>query len=175
MPPENSELARWFAEEVQPHESALRFYLQGKFSKLTDIDNLVQESLTRVWRMREKGPVSSPRGLLFAIARNLALDLMRRQQLVAYEAIPDKCDSFVYMDEADTAETVCKQQEFELLIQAIQSMPERCRQVFTLRVTYGLTQRQIAEKLGITESTVEKQMSKGIRLCCEFFTRHGLP
>jgi RNA polymerase sigma-70 factor (ECF subfamily) len=60
-------------------------------------------------------------------------------------------------------------------MRAIQSLPKRCRQVFTLRIAYGLSQKQIAEKLGITENTVEKQMGKGIRRCTEFFADHGLP
>jgi RNA polymerase sigma-70 factor (ECF subfamily) len=45
----------------------------------------------------------------------------------------------------------------------------------TLRVAYGLSQREIAAQLGITENTVEKQMGNGIRRCTEFFARLGLP
>jgi RNA polymerase sigma-70 factor (ECF subfamily) len=40
MPSENPELARWFAEEIQPHESALRGFLHARFPTLVDIDDL---------------------------------------------------------------------------------------------------------------------------------------
>ncbi len=128
----------------------------------------------RVLRVHEREPVASPRGLLFATARNLALDQVRRQQVIAFEPITEISDSFVLKDEANVAETVSQRQEFDLLTQAIQSLPDRCRQVFTLRTAYGLSQREIAERLGISENTVEKQMGKGLRRCTEFFARRGV-
>jgi RNA polymerase sigma-70 factor (ECF subfamily) len=72
-------------------------------------------------------------------------------------------------DGSDVAASVNKQQELELLTQAIQSLPDRCRQIFTLRTAYGFTAKQIAEKLKVSESTVEKEMAKGIRSCAAFF------
>jgi RNA polymerase sigma-70 factor (ECF subfamily) len=60
-----------------------------------------------------------------------------------------------------------------MLIAAIQSLPERCRQVFTLRKIYGLSQKEIAQKLSISENTVEVQGAIGIRKCAEYFQRHG--
>lgn len=175
VPPQDPEQARWFENEVQPHQAALRAYLLVRYPSLPDVDNLVQECLVRVLRARERQPVESPRGLLFATARNLALDLMRRQQVIAFEPITEITDSYVFTDGTDVAEGVSKKQEFDLLTQAIQSLPERCRQVFTLRTAYGLSQKETAEKLGISENTVEKQMGNGIRRCTEFFARHGLP
>src|SRR5690349_10992083 len=61
MPPQNSEQARWFATELEPHEAALRIYLLGKFPTLPDVDYVVQDSLVRVLRAHERGPVESAR------------------------------------------------------------------------------------------------------------------
>jgi RNA polymerase sigma factor (sigma-70 family) len=166
--------AEWFAAEVQPHEAALRAFLGAHYPTLPDIDDLVQDTFARILRARHSGPIASPRGLLFAIARNLALDAMRRRQVVSFEPMAEDGSSSVFIDSADVVETVSKQQEFELLTEAIQSLPDRCRQVFTLRAVYGLSQREIARKLGISENTVEKQMSKGIRKCGEFFAQRGV-
>jgi RNA polymerase sigma factor (sigma-70 family) len=169
------EQARWFADEVQPHEAALRAFLRSHFPSLPDVDDLVQETFVRLLRAQARGPVTSARGLLFSTARNLALDALRRRQVVTFEPMTEDGDSSVYMDAANVIETVSKQQEFELLTEAIQSLPDRCRQVLTLRAVYGLSQRAIAEKLGISENTVEKQMGKGLRRCGEFFAKRGLP
>ncbi len=169
------EQTRWFAEHVQPHEAALRAFLIKHFPALTDVDDLVQETFSRVLRAHAAGPVESPRGLLFAAARNLALDALRRRQIVTFEPMAENADSAVFMDVIDVAETVSKRQELELLTEAIQALPDRCRQVFTLRAVYGLSQREIAERLGISENTVEKQMGKGLRRCGEFFAQLGLP
>jgi RNA polymerase sigma factor (sigma-70 family) len=169
MPPPDTEQTRWFATEVQPHRPALRAWLLARFPTLPDVDDLVQESLARMLRAREAGPIGSARALLFTTARNLALDAVRRQRVVRFEPITDETPSSVLADGTDVAETVSKQQELELLTKAIQSLPERVRQVFTLRTAYGLTQKQIAERLGVSLSTVEKQMTQGIRLCAQFF------
>ncbi len=169
MPPPDTEQARWFATEVQPHRPALRAWLLARFPTLPDVDDLVQESLARMLRAREAGPIGSARALLFTTARNLALDAVRRQRVVRFEPITDETPSSVLADGTDVVETISKQQELELLTKAIQSLPERARQVFTLRTAYGLTQKQIAERLGVSLSTVEKQMTQGIRLCAEFF------
>ena len=174
MPPDASpETKNWFATEVQPHRPALRAWLLARFPTLPDVDDIVQESLSRLVQAREVSPIRSARALLFTTARNLALDAVRRQRVVAFEPITDDTDPAVLTDAADVVASVTKQQELELLTKAIQSLPERVRQIFTLRTAYGLTQRQIAEKLGVSESTVEKQMAAGIRQCAAFFARGG--
>ena len=151
----------------------MRAWLLARFPTLSDVDDLVQESFARMLQARETGPIRSARALLFTTARNLALDAVRRQRVVAFEPITDDPDSPVLADSTDVIATVSKQQELELLTKAIQSLPERSRQIFTLRTAYGLTQRQIAEKMGVSESTVEKLMAQGIRLCAEFFANGG--
>lgn len=82
---------------------------------------------------------------------------------------------FVFDDVPGVSEIVGRRQELELLTQAIQSLPERCRQVLTLRKIYGLSQKEIAAQLGISEHTVEAQVGNGMRRCAEFLAGHGLP
>lgn len=169
MPPETApETAHWYLLEVQPHRPALRAWLLARFPSLPDVDDLVQESLTRMFKARQQGAIHSVRALLFTTARNLALDAVRRQNVISFEPITEVDDSSVFTDATDVVATVSKQQELELLTQAIQALPHRCRRVFTLRTAYGMTQPEIAGKLGVSLSTVEKEMAKGIRLCAEF-------
>jgi RNA polymerase sigma-70 factor (ECF subfamily) len=175
MSPQNPEQTRWFAAELEPHAAALRAYLTAQFRTLPDVDDIVQESFVRVLRAREAGRVDSARALLFATARNLAVDLVRRQQVVAFEPMTENTDSFVVSGGPNVAESVSQNEVVDLLRQAVATLPERCRQVVTLRMAYGLSQREIAARLGISEHTVERQMGKGIRRCSEFFARHGLP
>jgi DNA-directed RNA polymerase specialized sigma24 family protein len=53
-------------------------------------------------------------------------------------------------------------------------LPDRCREVLTLRKLYGLSQREIAQRLGIAESTVEKHVAYGVHLCAErMFAKRG--
>ena len=166
---------RWFHEEVLPHEPALRAWLRARYPMLHDIDDLVQESYSRVLRARSLAPIGSVKSFLFATARNLAFDHFRRKKISGTESLAEMDELSVSEDGPGVFETVSRQQELELLTQAIQSLPERCRQVLTLRKIYGLSQKQIAAELGITEHTVEAQVSNGVRRCAEFLARHGLP
>lgn len=175
MPPHQPEHEHWFATEVEPHGASLRTYLLGQFPSLPDVDDIVQEAFVRVLRAHERGAVTSARALLYVTARNLALDILRRQRVIDFEPMTEGDDSFVFQDDANVAESVTQSEELDLLRRAIATLPERCRQVVTLRMAYGLSQREIAQRLGITENTVERQMGKGFRRCTEFFAQHGLP
>jgi RNA polymerase sigma factor (sigma-70 family) len=172
----DSDQSRWFLENLQVHAPALRSYLQGRFPMIDDIENLVQESLRRVLKARDSGEIKSPKGLLFAIARNLAFDANRRHQVIDFKPITEYSDSSVYLiDDIDIAEAICKSEEFDLLTEAIQLLPRRCRQVLTLRAVYGLPQKEIAQRLGISLNTVEKQMAKGVGRCRVYLSGFDLP
>lgn len=175
MPPTRSDDAHWFAEEVQPHESTLRAWLRGRFPTLTDVDDLVQESYARVLRARATGQVRNAKNYLFATARNAALDLFRHENTLAFEPIGETTTSSVLQEEAGVREAVDRQQELELLRAALQALPTRCRQVFTLRKLYGLSHREIAAQLHISERTVEAQIDKAMRRCADFLRSYGLP
>jgi RNA polymerase sigma factor (sigma-70 family) len=169
-----SEQTRWFAEEVLPHESALRAYLRSMFPMLPDVDDLVQESYARLIRAKEAGRVSYAKAFLFTTARNAALDIFRRRKIVSIESVGDVAELSVLEERPDAAEMVNKQQELELLSEAVRGLPDRCRQVLTLRLLYGLPHKEIAAELGISEHTVKAQLAKGMRRCAAFFEERGL-
>jgi RNA polymerase sigma-70 factor (ECF subfamily) len=169
-----SETARWFAEEVQPHESSLRRYLRGVFPALPDVDDLVQESYARLIRAREVGRVSYAKAFLFTTARNAALDFFRRRTVVRIDGVADLEALSVIDDKPDAAEAASKQQELALLAEAVKDLPERCRQVLTLRLLYAMSHQQISAELRISEHTVKAQLAKGMRRCADYLEKRGV-
>ena len=173
MPSPDSELARWFAAHVQPHEGMLRAWLLQRFGRQIDVDDTVQEAFLRVLQVHQSGLLVSPKAFLFATARNLALDRLRRHEVSRTEFLGG-IDFLHVLDESEgIPETLARTQELALLTEAIQSLPARCRQILTLRKLYGLSHRAIAERLGLSESTVSNQITIGIEKCTDFFAEHG--
>ncbi len=172
-PPPDQNL--WYAEHLQPLATSLRAWLRGRFPALVDPDNLAQEALTRVWRAHVSGELRSAKAFLYATARNLAVDELRRRQTIAFDAVAEISELPVIDYAPNAAEAAARSQELDILTHAIQALPERCRQVLTLRKIYGLSQKAIASELGIAEHTVEAHIASGMRRCAEFLHRHGLP
>jgi len=161
MPP-RLDHARWFIEEVRPHEPALRAYLRGRFPMLPDLDDLVQETYARVFRARDKGGVEIARPYLFATARNAALDYFRRQRGVSTEILRGNALLGVVEDKPDAAELTSQKQEIDLLREAIAGLPERCRRALLLRRFEGLSYAEIARTMGISEKTVDAHLRQAL-------------
>jgi RNA polymerase sigma factor (sigma-70 family) len=161
----------WFRTHVQPHEAMLRAWLAQGFGSRLAVDDVVQEAFLRVLRARVTGGLQSPKAFLFATARNLALDQLRRHHVSRTDSLVET-DCLNVLDEHESIpEGVARSQELALLTEAIQSLPDRCRQVMTLRIVYGLSQRIIGEKLGISDRTVAAQLAIGTMKCTDFMLR----
>jgi RNA polymerase sigma factor (sigma-70 family) len=172
MPP--SEKARWFSQHVEPYDGALRAYLSKRFPGLPDHDDVVQETYARTWRAQESRRLTYVKAFLFTTARNAAIDLLRRRRGRTYVELRE-LEPLPLLDEAPSAvEMLERQQHFDVLIEAVLALPERCREVVILRYLDGLESREIAERLGIAPETVRVHLFKGVQACILFFQRRGL-
>jgi RNA polymerase sigma factor (sigma-70 family) len=171
----NLEDARWFSEQVQPHEGSLRNLLRRSLASPHDVDDVVQTSYLKLWRSRSSSAIRSPKSLLFAIARNATLDLLRRRKVLVAEPITENTTLPVLEDSPGVVDLVSRQQELALLEEAVHTLPERCQLVFLLRKIQGLSQREIATRLGISENTVESLVGKGTRRCADYVRERTIP
>ncbi len=165
--------SQWFVDEVYPHEEALRAWIESRFNGACDSDDIVQEAFVRILEARKRGPIVNSRAFLFVTARNLILNHIRH---MGYEkpAGFKEVDPLSIVEELRTPlETIVHSEDIDLLKMAIQSLPEKCREVVTLRKVYGLSQLETAEFLGISRHTVETQSAIGLKKCMQFFAEHG--
>jgi RNA polymerase sigma-70 factor (ECF subfamily) len=166
--------ARWFAQEVRPLEPALRTFLHARFRNLTEVDDLVQESYVRVLRARATNGVTNVKSFLFSTARNLALDWLRRGNVIRFEPIEHPSQRTVSDPGSNAADQFARQEELNLLRAAIATLPTRCREVLIRRKLHGLSREEIARQMEISTHTVNAQIALGMLRCRRYFQEHGL-
>ena len=151
----------------QLHEKISHRLLQAvrKILPLGDAEEVVQDTLLRVYERRAQYAFKTIDPLLFRIARNIALDRLRHKAVTELNK-PKWLIHQQLNNHSDCAETTLReQQEGELLIAAVNSMSPICRQVFVYRKFEGLKHSDIARIMHISPKTVEAHLARGMRHC----------
>lgn len=134
--------------------------------------DLAQESFVRVLAVQHSGQViGDARALLYRTARNLVIDQHRRSAVRRHEdlgALPE-AEHPPAPQHLQPEEALASQQVLRAYVGAIEALPPRCREAFVLHVFDELTHAQIAERMGISASMVEKHVVRGMLACklCE--------
>jgi RNA polymerase sigma factor (sigma-70 family) len=157
-------LDTWFKREILAHEGALLRYLNRTWRNREEVRDLRQEVYARVYEAARSARPHAPKAFLFATARHLLADRVRRGRVVSIEAIGDSDALNVMVDELSPERRLTAWQEIRRVTRALNRLPPRCREVVWLRKVDALSNQQVADRLGISVRTVELQISKGMRL-----------
>jgi RNA polymerase sigma-70 factor (ECF subfamily) len=163
----NDRFARLFSDT----RAALRRYVRRKVKSREATEDIVQEAYLHTFQYGAKA--HTPRAMLFTIARNLAANARRRQQ------VREPGEDRQPVEEVDAASSpediVLSEQRIQLLRDTVERLPPKCRAVFSLKVFYDLTHDEIAQRLGISRKTVENHMVFAMRHAHERLKRHREP
>jgi RNA polymerase sigma-70 factor (ECF subfamily) len=144
--------------------------LVGRIVNRHDVDDILQEAYVRSCEAAEKTAIRSPHAFLLKASTHLALNHISRAGNKPATRIEDLSPSGVYRELA--AESPQAQldasQRFVVFCRAVGSLPGQCRRAFILKKIYGLSQQEIAADLGISASTVEKHIAKGLLMCRQY-------
>jgi RNA polymerase sigma factor (sigma-70 family) len=168
MAQEDEDRRAWFRREILPLEPDLLAYAR-RFCRdgQTDPEDLVHETFARAIACKTWREVSNPGAFCTRILRNRALDALRRRKVLTITAVAD-FDRIEPIDEAPGAHSILEsREELRALAEAIAELPTQCRRVFTLRKVYSLSPEDIAVRMGLSVSTVEKHLVKGLRYCSD--------
>jgi len=158
------EIVAWVGSQVLPHEGAVRAWLKRWMGRAQDIEDVIQEAYCRLASMSDVSHIVSGRAYLFQTTRNIVLEQVRRSKIVNIQNVADLA-SLSAIDESPPPEQVVSGvRELQRVQQMIDQLPRPCRRVFVLRRVYGESQRDIARRFGISESAVEKQAMRGLKL-----------
>jgi len=168
------DLRAWFAREVLPHEARLIQYLRRNWRDKSEIEDLLQEVYVRVYDAAQKQLPEAARAFVFTTARNLLINRFRQQQVVAIEAVADLESLEISADEPTPDRTAIAHDEFRRLQAAIDRLPPRCREAVLLGRIEGLTGREIAQRMAISEAAVSKHLTRGMSLLSDLLHREPL-
>lgn len=140
-----------------------------------EIDDVIQETYSRLIASKSVEQIRHPKAYAFQTAYSVLLTNVRRASVVSFKAVADIDYLRAIADAPSPEDEVADRDELHRLAVAIASLPKRVGQVFALRRVQGLSQREVAVKLGLSESTVEKHMARGLHLLAQQFSRGGKP
>lgn len=163
----------WFVGIFTRYGRVLRRYLR-RFSINDDAAaDLAQEAFLRTYSASKSESIEHPRAFLFQTARNLALNDSRNRKRAGTDTVADFDDLGVYSQYPSLESAQISREEFEVLCDAIEELPEQCQRIFVLRKIYQYSYKEISAKLGIAVSTVEKHVAKGATACHRYLSEHG--
>ena len=162
------EIDKWFAEAVLPSAPVYRAYARKLTGDAVEAEDLVQEAYAKVLGVPDWRRLEQPERFVLTIIRNLAFERFRRAKVVGIRQI-GVLEMESLPDPAPDAHAVTSARE-ELLrvLEAVDRLPEQCRRVVTLRKMAGLSPGQIAVRLNLSISTVEKHLAKGLMLLTKY-------
>lgn len=133
--------------------------------------DLAQETYLRLVNLTKTSAITYPRAFLYRTATNLALDYLRKQRTRSLHEIADVPTEHIPSPLPSAEVDVAARQQFDMLRQAIATLPPKCRKVFLLHKAQHRSYAQIATELNISVSTVEKHMCKALALCRDFMAK----
>ncbi len=161
---DRQKLVAWLGRNILPHEASLRAWLRSAYSWI-DVDDVVQEAYYRIARHEQIEHICDPRQYLFRTARNIVLEQVRRSSVVRFEAISNLAsfEQSAAEDQISPERALDARRLLARVERLISALPDRTRRIFRLRKIEGLSQREIADCLSVSENIVENELSRGLK------------
>ena len=167
--------ALWLSRHALPNEPALRAWLSSRRIVGIEIDDVIQETYARLIQAKDLESVQHPKPYLFRTAWSVLMTHLRREKVVALQAVADIDQFGLEADLPSPEQQTADRDELLRLAEALALLPGKIGDVFRYRRVLGYSQKEVALRLNLAESTVEKHMRRGLVLLLDRFTRGGYP
>lgn len=158
------DLKTWFVSEVLPLEQDLMQFLHSNWRRAEDIADMRQDIYLRVFEAAKERIPQPTRPFLFTVARNILIDRYRRERIIPIEGVADlESISVASTDPGPDRRTIARD-ELRHLQSALNRLPPRCREAIVLRQVEGLSRKEIALRMAISEKTVNRHLCDAMNL-----------
>ncbi|WP_369062070.1 RNA polymerase sigma factor [Caulobacter sp. 73W] len=169
------DIDRWFIANVLPHERAYLSQALRFTSDREEAKELVQEAYARVLGMEAWRGLTAPRAYVLTVVRNLAVERLRRSRVVDIRHVA-AFDAFDLADpDPDPQEQTLMRDRLRAVLRALETLPAKYRDILVMRRFQEMPPRGIADRLGISLSTLEKRLARGLELLAEAVDREPAP
>ncbi len=163
-----AELDLWMADFFKQTSNVLLAALR-KLLESSEAEEVMQEAYVEVYLGLKAGKEIEPKPFLFRVARNIAISRLRHKKVVERSAT--QVSEFYTGAEKSPQALQTDVEEKALLLEAVNSLPYICRQVFVMRKLHGKTHAEIAQMMHISLKTVENHLATGMKLCRQYIIK----
>lgn len=153
-----------FLENKPLIATVIRRYLLSR----VEVEDLTQEVIARALEAEINREILEPKRFLIGIAKNVARSEIQRRSKSVVGLLDDVSTSVSKAEQPSVEDVVDSRKRMVVFSNAVRELPPQCRKVFVLKYIYGASHKEIASKLGIAISTVEKHVALGLRKCRKY-------
>ncbi|MFO6431628.1 RNA polymerase sigma factor [Erythrobacter sp. W302b] len=154
---------KWVARYIIPAEPQVRASLRASGTAPDVIDDLIQDAYCRIAGLAGYAQIEKPAAYFMQTVKNLHRDRLRRDKIIRFEQFTETSDPFVSHVGLDMEAEIGARCELRMVDDVLNSLPIRCREIFRLKRIDGLSQKEIARTLNVTETIVENDVRKAVK------------
>lgn len=167
------EVDRWFATEVLPYQHAFQAFARRLTGNAEIARDLVQEAYAQALLGDRWQKARNAKVFVLRIVYCRSMDWLDKQKVVRIQQLPS-FENLAFADYGpDAFEALSGREELQVVLEILRGLPERCRQVVTMRRIEELPPAEIALRLGITVTTVERHLARGVSMLADQLARRG--
>jgi RNA polymerase sigma factor (sigma-70 family) len=149
-------------------QAILRQFVRRFARNRHDVDDITQETVVRALQAEKERRIDDPRAFLFGVAKNIVYKDLRRRSRFITAFIDDATAEASLPSTPPLDEELDAHQRMILFWQAVASLPPQCQKVFVMCRVLGQSHKEVATRLGISISTVEKHVAAGFKRCSDY-------
>ena len=142
-------------------------FLQSVYRNSHEVADVRQDVYASIIAAARKSIPDRAKFFVFAVARNLLIDRVRRERVISIDTVSDLDELGLAADEPEQDRALIARDELRKVRAAIDQLPPKCREAIVLRRIEGFSGREIALRMGINESTVSHHINTGVRILAE--------
>ena len=147
------------------HQNSLRNYISRFMISKHEIEDVSQETFLRAYTAEQKTVIDQPKAFLFRIAKNMLLSELSKKSRKMIDYVDDYEQGNTEFGSDNLEDNLIAQQKLGAFCEAVATLPPKCRQVVLMKKVYGMSYKEIARRLGVSISAVEKHLIKGGKRC----------